>query len=267
MEKTLEQKIDEVSDLIEQSDRIVVFTGAGVSTESGVPDFRGPGGVWTKYDPDDFTIQKFLADEDVRKKHWRMLSKAGLKMSGAEPNPAHYAIADLERMGKLYALITQNVDGLHQKAGVSEELVFQLHGDMSHAKCLGCGRRYPMEDMVEMVNQGVELPECEDCRGILKPDAVFFGEQLSVEVLSESNHRSMSCDLCIVLGSSLVVYPAAYMPMNALKARAKLVIINVGTTEMDNLAWVRISEKAGEVMPGIIARAKGKIASVEDPGL
>jgi NAD-dependent deacetylase len=255
----LNQQIEEVADLVVASGRIIVFTGAGVSTESGIPDFRGPGGIWSKYDPDDFTIQKFLSDQAVRKKHWELLIDSELKMTGAEPNAAHYAIAELEQMGKLYGVITQNVDGLHQKAGVSDEMVFQLHGDMSHAKCLSCGTRYPMEEMAERVKKGIEEPTCDHCGGILKPDAVFFGEQLPLDVLTESERRSRTCDLCIALGSTLVVFPAANIPIYAARSGAKLVIINVGPTELDEVAHVRIEGKAGQVTPRIIERAKQKI--------
>jgi NAD-dependent deacetylase len=258
-ETDLDQQIEEVADLIVGADRIIAFTGAGVSTESGIPDFRGPGGIWTKYDPDDFTIQKFHSDKAVRKKHWELLTDPEVKMTGAEPNPAHYAIAELEKMDKLYGVITQNVDGLHQKAGVSEDMVFQLHGDMSHAKCLSCGTRYPMEDMAERVRQGIAEPTCDHCSGILKPDAVFFGEQLPADVLMESERRSRTCDLCIVLGSSLVVFPAANIPIYAVRSGAKLVIINIGPTELDEVAHVRIEGKAGQVTPRVIARVKEKM--------
>jgi len=255
-DESLEQKIEEVANLVAKSERIIAFTGAGVSTESGIPDFRGPSGIWTKYDPDDFTIQKFLANKEIREKHWELLTDSEFKMTDAKPNPTHYAIAELLEMGKLYGVITQNVDGLHQKAGVPDDMVFQLHGDMSHAKCLGCGRRYPMEEMEERVKQGVKEPTCDDCNGILKPDAVFFGEQLPMDVLMESERRARTCDLCIVLGSSLVVFPAANIPIYALKSKAKLVIINMGTTQLDDLAWVCIDAKTGEVTPRIITRAK-----------
>ena len=258
-ENDVDKKIEEVADLVVASERIIAFTGAGVSTESGIPDFRGPSGIWTKYDPDDFTIQKFLSDKEVRKKHWEMLTDPEVKMTGAEPNPAHYAIAELEKMGKLYAVITQNVDGLHQKAGVSEHMIFQLHGDMSHAKCLSCGKRYSMEEMAERVRQGILEPTCDHCTGILKPNAVFFGEQLPADVLMESERRSRTCDLCIVLGSSLVVFPAANIPIYAVRSGAKLVIINVGPTELDGMAHIRIEARAGQVTPRIITRAKEKM--------
>lgn len=188
-----------------------------------------------------------------------MLLESGLVMTDAQPNLGHYAIVELDKMGKLDCVITQNVDGLHQKAGVPDDKVFQLHGDMSHVKCLSCGKRYPLEEIIEWLKQGVELPECELCHGILKPDAIFFGEMLPPDALAESERRSQSCDLCIVLGSSLVVYPAAYMPIYAVRAKAKLVIINVGPTELDRLAYVRIEGKSGEIMPQVIARVKEKL--------
>jgi len=256
----LEQQIEMVADLISKSERIMVFTGAGVSTESGIPDFRGPGGIWTKYDPEDFTIQKYLSSKEIRKTNWRMLTDGEFMLIGAKPNPAHFAIADLEKMGRLYCVITQNVDGLHQKAGVPEEKVFQLHGDMSHAKCMKCGKRYPMDEITERIGQGIEDPECPNCGGILKPDAVFFGEQLPMDVMMESERRSRNCDLCLVLGSSLVVYPAALMPVYASESGAKVIIINVGPTEMDHIASIRIDAKAGEVAPRIIAVAKEKLS-------
>ncbi len=250
------KKIEQVADLIARSHRIVVFTGAGISTESGIPDFRSPGGIWTKYDPDDFTIRKFRTHQDVRKKVWKLMTDPDMMFGFAVPNPGHLAIAELEKMGKLYAVVTQNVDGLHQKAGVSEHLVFELHGDMSHAKCLKCGAHYPSEQVLQWLEQGIEDPTCPQCGGMLKPAGVFFGEQLPFDVLMESENRCRTCDLCIVVGSSLVVVPAAHMPYYAVQSKAKLVIINVGSTQLDGMAEVLIDVKAGEVMPQIIDRAK-----------
>ena len=167
--------IEEVSDLIASSRRIVVFTGAGVSTESGIPDFRGPDGIWSKYDPEDFTYQKFVSDPETRKKHWQLIGQ-GLFTEGVAPNPAHLAIAELEKIGKLQCVITQNVDNLHQRAGNSPDRVFELHGNMMWVKCLSCGQRYPMEDVKKRIKMGAEVPDCPDCHGILKPEGVFFGE-------------------------------------------------------------------------------------------
>jgi len=252
---TIDAQIKEVADLIRRSDKVLVFTGAGVSTESGIPDFRSADGIWSKYDPEDFTIQKFLSDKKTRKMHWDLLSDGDLSMFKAAPNPAHHAITDLKKTGKLYGVVTQNVDGLHQKAGLPDELVFQLHGDLSHAKCLECGSRFPMQTVAEWMRSDIQEPVCAKCSGMLKPDAVLFGEQLPTDVLLEAERRSRNCDLCIVLGSTLSVYPAALIPRYASENGAKLVIINLGPTELDSWADIRIEGKAGEVMPDIVARA------------
>ncbi len=247
--------IDKVADLIVGAKKVVVFTGAGVSTESGIPDFRSPGGIWDKYDPDDFTYQKFLRDPEARKKHWRLLGE-GLLTSGAQPNPAHYAIAELDRLGKLDCVITQNVDNLHQRAGVPDDKVFELHGNLQWAVCLSCGQRYPFAQLKARLERGEETPDCEACHGLLKPNAVFFGEALPHDVLEEATNRSYACDLFIVIGSTLVVHPAAYMPIYATGAGAKLVIINLSSTPMDQEATVLIRAKAGEAMSKIIERVK-----------
>ncbi|MCG6908997.1 MAG: NAD-dependent deacylase [Deltaproteobacteria bacterium] len=251
-------QIEEAAQLIRRSNKVLVFTGAGVSTESGIPDFRGPDGIWTKFDPEDFTIQKFLEDKRARRLHWSLLADGELSMFKAEPNRAHLAITDLERSGKLCGVVTQNVDGLHQKAGTSDEMVFQLHGDLSHAKCLKCHSRYPMQTVAGWMESGIEEPVCEKCNGMLKPDAVLFGEQLPIGVLSEAERRSRECDLCVVLGSTLSVYPAALIPRFARESGAKLVIVNLGPTELDHLADIRIEGSAGEIMPKIIAGVRKK---------
>jgi len=254
----LENAIEAVADLIAGSPRAVVFTGAGISTESGIPDFRSPGGIWSKYDPDDFTYQKFVSSLESRKKHWQLIGQ-GLFTEGAEPNPAHLAIAELERIGKLECVITQNVDNLHQKAGNSPEKVFELHGNMRWVRCLSCGKRYPMEDIRKQVNKSIEVPDCDACHGILKPDGVFFGEALPERELTRAIYHSKNCDLFIVIGSTLVVSPASYMPSYAVNAGAKLVIINLSSTPMDSVATVLIRGKAGEIMPKIVQRVKDKI--------
>jgi len=260
MEKqSLDSLVDGAANLIINAKKIVVFTGAGVSTESGIPDFRSPGGIWDRFDPDDFTYQKFIRDPEARRKQWQML-KEGFLTTGAKPNPAHYAIAELDRLGKLDCVITQNVDALHQKAGVPDNKVFELHGNMQWVVCLGCGRRYPSEQIKVRVDAGEEIPDCEACHGILKPDAVFFGEALPEKVLREATLHSYNCDLFIVIGSTLVVYPAAYMPIYATEAGAKLVIINISSTPIDQQATVLIGAKAGEVMPRVLQRVTKKMA-------
>jgi len=249
---------DRVADLIINAKRIVVFTGAGVSTESGIPDFRSPGGIWDRLDPDDFTYQKFIRDPKARKKQWQMLGE-GLLTTEAKPNPAHYAIAELDRLGKLDCVITQNIDSLHQKAGVPDDKVFELHGNMQWAVCLSCGKRYPFEQIKARLDEGEEIPDCEVCHGILKPDVVLFGESLPVKVLEEATFRSYSSDLFIVIGSTLLVYPAAYMPIYAVDSGAKLVIINLSSTLMDQEATVLIRAKAGETMSKVLQRVREKI--------
>lgn len=253
----LEFKISNVTDLIVNSGKIVVFTGAGVSTESGIPDFRSPGGIWAKFDPEDFTIQKFISDPESRRKQWKFLVDGGL-FADAEPNQAHLAVAELEKLGKLDGVITQNIDNLHQMAGNSPEKVFELHGSMNWVRCLNCNERYPMEHIKERLQKGEEIPECKNCNGMLKPDVVLFGEALPQDVMSDATDHARNCDLFIVIGSSLVVYPAAYMPVYATEAGAKLVIINMTATTYDYIATEVIYEKAGGVMQKILDNVKMK---------
>jgi NAD-dependent deacetylase len=260
-DKTLAESTEELADLIVGSQRIVVFTGAGISTESGIPDFRGPDGIWTKFDPDDFTYQKFVGDREARKRLWRLHDSMGFRFHDVEPNVAHRAVAELEELGKLDCIITQNVDGLHQKAGNSEDKVLELHGNMQWVKCISCGVRHRFEEVRRWIEGGVEVPDCAQCGGILKPDAVFFGEAMPVWETMEAQKRSSGCDLCIVIGSTLTVYPAALMPEYALRAGAKLVIINEGETELDHAAHVRITARAGEVMSQAIKSVKERLGA------
>ncbi len=258
-ETNLEKQIDAVAGMIARSSNIVVFTGAGASTESGIPDFRSPGGIWTKFDPEDFTIDKFLSSPQTRRKQWRFLLESGL-FSAAEPNRAHLAVAELERMGRLRAVITQNVDNLHQKAGNNPERVYELHGNMAWVKCLECSERYALESILWQSMGGPDVPVCEKCRGILKPDVIFFGEMLPPRVLRDATEHARSCDLFIVIGSSLVVYPAAYMPAYAKEAGAKLVIINNAPTPYDMEADLVLQAGAGDAMEKILAGVKGRLS-------
>jgi len=249
--------VDKVAALILQSSRVVVFTGAGISTESGIPDFRSPGGIWTKFDPDDFTIQKFMSSEKTRRLQWQMMAEGGL-LKDAEPNQAHHAVAELEKLGRLTCVITQNIDNLHQKAGSSPDKVFELHGNMKYVRCMSCDRRFPVDDILVRLDRE-EIPDCQFCRGILKPDAVFFGESLPQQVLNDAIQHSRHCDLFIVIGSTLVVYPAAYMPMYAVESGARLVIINLSPTPMDAKAAALITASAGETMSRIVEKVRSKL--------
>ena len=259
-EENVEQLTGKVADLILNARKVVVFTGAGVSTESGIPDFRSPGGLWSKFDPAEFTYQQFVASYEARKKHWEMLAGTFLSVE-AKPNPAHYAIAELEKLGKLDCVITQNVDNLHREAGNSPENVLELHGNMRRAICLKCGELYPIEVIRDKINRGIEAPECDKCHGMLKPDAVLFGEALPQEVLSKAIRRSCNCDLCIVIGSTLTVYPAASMPNYALESGAKLVIINLTPTPLDRHATVVFGGKVGNFMSIVVEKVKQGLTS------
>ena len=251
--------VDRLADLIIGARRIVVFTGAGVSTESGISDFRSPGGIWERFDPDDFTYQKFMTSPEARRKQWQLM-REGL-ITEAQPNPAHHAVAELDKLGKLDCVITQNIDYLHQKAGVPDEKVFELHGNNNWIKCMSCGRRYPYPEVKARLLAGEEMPDCQSCHGILKPEVVFFGESLPVDTLEQASVHARNSDLCIVIGSTLVVYPAAYMPVYAVNSGAKLAIINLSPTPMDHQATVLINGKAGEVMARVIERIKTKLKS------
>jgi len=257
-EQNLNTLTSQAADLIINARKIIVFTGAGVSTESGIPDFRSPGGIWDRFDPRDFTYQKFLTDPKGRRKMWQM-QQEGI-MTDAKPNQAHYAIAELDGLGKLDCVITQNIDYLHQKAGVPDDKIFELHGNNKWVKCLSCGNRYDFEQVKVRLNAGEESPDCEACHGLLKPEIIFFGESLPVETLQEAANRSQNCDLFIVIGSTLVVYPAAYMPVYATSAGAKLIIINLSSTPMDEQATVLIRAKAGEVMPLVVQQVRQRIS-------
>jgi NAD-dependent deacetylase len=257
-EQSLDALAQKAAELIVAASKLVVFSGAGISTESGIPDFRSPGGIWSRFDPEDFTYQKFVSDPEARRKQWRMLGEGHLT-TNAQPNPAHYAIAELDRLGKLDCVITQNVDRLHHKAGVPEEKVFELHGNVQWAVCLSCGRRYPFEHIKTRWEGGEEIPDCEECGGMLKPDAVLFGEALPQAVLEEASRRSSDCDLFIVVGSTLVVYPAAYMPIYAVRGGARLIIVNLSDTPMDAQADVVIRARAGEAMSKVVEKVKDRL--------
>jgi NAD-dependent deacetylase len=255
----LKERIDRVAGMVAKSESVVVFTGAGISTESGIPDFRSPGGFWTKFDPEDFTIENFLRNPETRRKQWHFLLSGGLFQS-ARPNSAHEAIAELENLGRLNCVITQNIDNLHQKAGNDPENVFELHGNMRWIRCLDCGNRYPIDEILQRNRNSDEAPVCGSCAGILKPDVIFFGEALPEDTLREATWRASHCDLMLVVGSSLVVYPAATMPLYAKQSGARLVIVNLSETPADGIADVVIHAAAGEVMGRILAQVRQRLA-------
>ncbi len=252
-------KIEAVADMIPQSKKIVVFTGAGISTESGISDFRSPGGIWEKFDPNEFTYQKFLSSPESREKSWEFAKSLWPEIANAKPNQGHYAIAELHHMGKLDCVITQNIDFLHQRSGVPEEKVIELHGTVKWVLCLECGEKYPREQIQTRLEAGEKVPLCDACGGILKQATVSFGQPMPERETHEAEMRSASCDLFLVAGSSLVVYPAAQMPLIAKDNGAKLVIINLTPTPHDRYADIVINEKTGQVLSQIVEQVKAKL--------
>ncbi len=239
-----------------ESKRTIIFTGAGISTESGIPDFRSPGGLWEKYDPEDFTFQKFLSSASSREQYWKMSTEAFASISKARPNAAHLAIAELERMGLLDCVITQNIDGLHQLAGSSPTKVIELHGTSRTVSCLSCRKRWARQEIHELVLGGLKVPLCDSCGGFLKPDTISFGQPMPERETAEAFRRSQEAELFLALGSSLLVQPAASMPAVAKENGARLVIVNRGVTPLDRLADLVIRDSCGRVMEEVVKEVR-----------
>lgn len=241
---------------IADATRIIVFTGAGVSTESGIPDFRSPGGIWDRYDPREFRFQRFLSSESARETYWRMHSELFALLSRVRPNPAHQACVDLHREGKLDCVITQNVDDLHRAAGLPEEKVIEIHGNALRVACLDCGAAHSRAEVQAWIDAGEKVPRCRACGGLLKPTTISFGQALPEDRMEEAIARLKACDLLIAAGSSLVVHPAAAMPVYAREAGAKLVIVNRTETPFDRDADCLIRGEAGAVLAEAMRRAQ-----------
>jgi NAD-dependent deacetylase len=238
--------ISRLAALLAGSARTVVFTGAGISTESGIPDFRSPGGIWSRMKPIDFDT--FMHNEDARREAWQRTFSGTAGWVCAKPNDGHFAIARLVASGKVGSVITQNVDNLHQDAGVPEHQVIELHGNAGYATCLICGLRHELAELRDsFVDEGT-LPACRACGGIVKSATISFGQPMPVEAMRRADAASRDCDLFIVLGSSLVVYPAAALPMVAKSNGAALAIINREPTDVDGGADVVIHAEIGAVL-------------------
>ncbi len=252
----MKEKVQTVAEWIVNANKIVVFVGAGLSTESGIPDFRSPGGVWEKYNPEDFYFQNFISNQKSREKYWQMATEMYDAMKEAKPNAGHIAIAELERLGKLDCLITQNIDGLHFKAGNTEGKVLELHGTAMYVACLDCKKRYERSSIQERISKGDSAPICDECKGLLKPATISFGQSMPEKETAEAYKRSEECDLFIVIGPSLVVHPAAYMPVVAKRGKARLAIINRDETACDGMADIIINGDAGPIMAAIVSKVK-----------
>jgi NAD-dependent deacetylase len=247
--------VDRIAEWASAASRGVVFTGAGISTESGIPDFRGPGGFWERNDASKFTFQNYVADPAHRKERWRMAVDRGSFMrTDAKPNAGHVAIARLEELGLIRGVITQNIDGLHQDAGNAD--VLELHGTARKVVCLECHEGWPAAVVLERVAAGEEDPSCTYCGGILKSATVSFGQQLPSDVVEEAHRWSLEADFFLVVGSSLVVYPAAAFPGVAKRSGAKLVIVNREPTGQDELADAVIHSDAGPTLQAIVERIR-----------
>lgn len=243
--------VQQVKAWVAAARRVVVLTGAGISTDSGIPDFRGPQGVWTK-NPEaekQSALQHYLADPEVRRAAWR--SRMAHPAWAAQPNAGHRALLALERRGQLHALITQNIDELHQLAGHAAERVIEVHGTMRRVMCWGCGRRTPMQDVLERVRAGEDDPACLECGGILKSDTISFGQALVPAVIDRAMVAAAEADLMLAVGSTLQVQPVASVVPLARQAGARVVIVNNAPTPMDPLADALLRAPIGEVLPAI----------------
>ena len=236
-------------ELIDAAKRVVVLTGAGISTDSGIPDFRGPQGVWTLNPKAErmSDIRYYVADPEVRRLSWQ--SRLAHPAWTAKPNSGHRALVDLERRGKLHALITQNIDGLHQRAGNSPELVVEVHGNLHKAVCLSCGWRGPMQEVLERVRAGEKDPACATCSGILKSDTISFGQALVPNVIERALRAAAEADCLMSVGTSLQVYPIAGAVPSAKAAGASVIIVNAQSTPFDDIADARLDGPISEALP------------------
>ncbi len=237
---------DALAEQLRAASRIVIFTGAGISTESGIPDFRSPGGVWSKMKP--IYFQEFVGSEAKRREAWTRVFSGAAGWVGKEPNAGHFAVARLIASGKASAVITQNVDNLHQASGIPESKVVELHGNASYATCLSCGLRYELDELRPVfVDQG-RIPVCRDCGELVKTATISFGQQMPEEPMLRADAETHLCDLFLVLGSSLVVTPAAHFPVKAKRNGARLVILNRDETPLDDLADLVLHDEIGPTM-------------------
>ncbi len=245
-------RIAEVRGWVAAARRIVALTGAGISTDSGIPDFRGPQGVWTKNPGAErrATIQHYVADPDVRREVWR--SRLASPAWTAEPNAGHRALVDLERQGRLALLVTQNIDELHQRAGSDPALIVELHGTMRQVMCLSCGARGPMEPVLERLRAGEDDPMCRTCGGILKAATVSFGQELAADDVERARLGAVNCDLLLAVGSTLRVSPANGLVPLAHAVGAKVVIVNDQPTAYDSIADAVLSGRISEVLPALV---------------
>lgn len=251
--------VGRVADWVVSSPRVVALTGAGVSTASGIPDFRGPEGLWTKQPHTErlFSLEAYLTDDEVRRQVWQLrLANPAFTVG---PNPAHAALAELGRLGRLETLITQNIDGLHQAAGSDPERVVEAHGSIHQVECLSCERLIDAEPVLDRVRAGDPDPRCAACGGLMKSATISFGQSLDPAKLQRAHDAVMGCDLLLAIGSSLVVHPVALLPRTALEAGARLVVVNAEPTPYDEVADAVLYEDVGSVLTRLVAEVRARL--------
>ncbi len=241
--------INRAIELLATKQSILLFTGAGISTESGIPDFRGPDGVWTRVDPGDFTLERYLESSETRQRSWTMRTESGVL--DASPNAGHFAATSLWESGRLLGCVTQNIDGLHAAAGLPDEAIVELHGNARTTRCVACRAEFPTDTVDDRVAAGESDPRCNECEGILRVDVVFFGENMPATEMTRAMVMATMCDAVIAVGSTMSVYPASYVPLTAVESGAPLVIINRGETDLDRLASVALDTPAGTTLCAI----------------
>ena len=244
-------EIEKVSKYLVDAKYAIALTGAGISTESGIPDFRGPKGLWKRINPEYATYTFFREHPDI---YWKFHMELYNEIKDVNPNPAHYSLAELEKLNILKAIITQNIDGLHQKAG--SKTVIELHGNLRTITCMSCGAKYNYDEIFKIIDKYGYPPRCRLCNGILKPDVVLFGESLPYDTVSAAYDEALKADLIMVLGTSLAVYPAAYIPDITRSHGGKIVIINLMPTEKDHVGDIIIYGKLGDIIPKIVEHVK-----------
>ncbi|MEM7766739.1 MAG: Sir2 family NAD-dependent protein deacetylase [Pseudomonadota bacterium] len=237
-----------LAQMIREAERIIVFTGAGISTESGVPDFRSPGGVWSKMQP--IYFEQFVSDREARREAWTRVFNRTAGWTGAEPNEGHRIIARLVEAGKVSSVVTQNVDNLHQDGGVAEDAVIEIHGNATFAKCLNCGKGYSFEALQPRFDAGEDLT-CDVCPGLIKTATISFGQAMPEAEMTRATEEAIAADLCLVLGSSLVVYPAAGIPLITKRSGGKLAIVNREPTDQDPLADLVVNAEIGATLEAV----------------
>jgi NAD-dependent deacetylase len=247
----LHQQLQNATELMKQAQRVVALTGAGISTESGIPDFRSPGSIWQQEPA--VSYQEFISKPEARQKYWQTRRKLYGQIMSAQPNSAHLALADLEKKERLLGIVTQNFDGLHHDAGNNPKHIVELHGTSRAAACTHCGQRSSIKELQQRIDVGEIDPLCPDCGGFLKAATILFGQRVPDEVLTRARELALACDLFLVVGSSLKVNPAATLPRFALKNDVPLIIINLQPTHLDDYAEIVLNEKAGVVLPPLVA--------------